>query len=432
MRGATLLILTSTHLAGAAPRVVADPPAVALGADRFVVLRVTTTGAAPLHAECSAGQLTEERAEGPARVFRWRPPQIHHPSVAVLLFWQPRAEAPDATVLTIPLKGRTTLEMDTEPGASVQVQVEGTLFGPVTADDRGRALLPIHVPPWAREAVVTATAHGRRTTRTVPLNAPAPRAWLAALAPEPVPAEGAWLLVAHGGQLASDGVRVRATGASVRRSAAAPNQIAFRVAPDEGRTDALALEITAPDHEPRHLSAPISNADSVRLGWLWANALGGGFAGGGANAGLAIEVAAAYRLPPPFRSFAAELVVGARRAAFGRDVPDVGRVESRLLAVPVDAAIRYRVLQRGRWAIDLRAGLGIAPFAHTVSGWYEGTFAEAGVGFDGFGAAQARYRMGRWELALEARGAFTTARTRRLVAQPGGFAAMAGAGWALP
>ncbi|HZA52043.1 MAG TPA: hypothetical protein VE549_14960 [Myxococcaceae bacterium] len=432
MRGAALSVLISMHLAAAAPRVVAEPPAVVLGKDRFVVLRVSGAGEARLYAECSAGQLMEQGADRGARIFRWTPPDVRFPGTAVLLFWTPRADAPEATVVTLPMAGQTTLQMETEPNASVHVQVGSTTFGPVAADERGQVRLSIQVPPGVREALVTATAQTRQITRTVPLDVPPARAWLVAVAPETTPGDGLWMVVAHGGHLANDVVQVRAIGASVRRASSAANPIAFRLMPDAARAESIELEISAPGHEPRRLSVPISAGDSTRMGWLWANVLGGGFAAGGANAGPAVEVAAAFRLPAPLRSFAAELVVGARRAAFGRSLPDVGRVESRLVAVPVDAAIRYRALQLGRWALDLRAGAGIAPFTHTVSGWYQQTFAEGGVGFDGFGSAQGRYRLGRWELALELRGAFTTARTARLSANPGGLMAMAGAGWAVP
>ena len=432
MRCAALLTLVTAQLAGAAPRVMAEPQAVVLGRDRSVALRVSGTEGARLYSACNVGRLVEERADGGTRIFRWTPPDTRFPSVAVLLFWTPRPQAPEATVLSIALSGQTTLQMETEPSAAVQVQVGGMTFGPVAADERGRVRVPIQVPPGVREALVIATAQTRQITRTVALETPPARAWLVAVAPEPLPAEGGWMVVAHGGQLRSEAVQVRATGASVQRTASAPNPIAFRLVPDAAREQPAALEISAPGHEPHHLIVPISNGQSARFGWMWANALGGGFSGGGANAGPAVELAAGYRLPSLFGAFAAELVLGLREAAFGRDVPSIGRVDSRLVAFPVDGALRYRAFQLGAWAMDLRAGAGIAPFVHTVSGWYQQTFGERGIGFDGFGSAQGRYRIGRWELALELRGAFTTARTPRLEARPGGFMAMAGAGWAVP
>jgi len=276
---------------------------------------------------------------------------------------------------------------------------------------------------------VTATSHGRRTTRIVDLDVPQMRPWMAALGPDPLPREGGWLMVIHAGRFQNGNeVQVDATGASVRRTGSSAEQLVFQVMPERS-AGAVALEIAAPEGERRRLVATVAATPERTDPLLRMSALAGGFAAGGANAGPVLELGASI---PLLRRLFAELAVGARYASLRRDVESLGPVRSSLLVFPVDAAIRFRAFQIDRFGLDLRGAVGMAPFRHTVSAAYQSPYAEAGIGFDSFGAAQGRYAFGGWELALELRAAFTTARTPRLTAFPGGFAALAGAGWAIP
>ena len=439
MRRASLIVIAAAQV-HAAPRATAEPPEVVLGEDRAVSIRVTGVGATPLYAQSSAGVLVEKESSSPlTRTFRWTPPEVRYPGVALFLFWQPSPAGPEAAVLRIPLIGQTTLRMETEPAASVEVQVGGAVFGPVAADARGRVAVPIRVPPDVTKALVTATSEGRRTTRTVDLDVPDARDWLAALGPEPVPREGGWLVVVHAGQFRDARVvQVRASGASVQPAAfpaSADEPLLFRVAPDQAARG-VALDIRGPGGETRRLIAKVSRAPAapgagqVRAeGRLRVNALVGGFAAGGANMGPAFELAPAISLS---RRWAAELALGARFAWLRRDVEILGPLQSSLLVLPVDAALRYRALELERFGLDLRAAAGMAPFRHSIGATFQSPFAESGIGFDGFGAVQGRYRIGRWELALELRAGFTAVRTPRLTAFPGGVAALAGTGISFP
>ena len=55
----------------------------------------------------------------------------------------------------LPLPGRTQLHLESKRGAMLSVRVAGALFGPVRAP-KGKATLPVWVPPGVREGVVRA------------------------------------------------------------------------------------------------------------------------------------------------------------------------------------------------------------------------------------------------------------------------------------
>jgi hypothetical protein len=78
------------------------------------------------------------------------------------------AEAPAATVIA--LVGKGELPTETAPGAAVTVDIAGRSFGPVTADRKGHADVPVEVPPGVALATVSSRyPDGRTTVRQVPL-----------------------------------------------------------------------------------------------------------------------------------------------------------------------------------------------------------------------------------------------------------------------
>ncbi|MFP2927359.1 hypothetical protein ACLESO_19610, partial [Pyxidicoccus sp. 3LG] len=61
---------------------------------------------------------------GPVRTFRWTPPSVRFPLVAVFAFWVERgAEPSDVAIARVPLLGKTRLDVSTAAGASVVVEV---------------------------------------------------------------------------------------------------------------------------------------------------------------------------------------------------------------------------------------------------------------------------------------------------------------------
>ncbi|MFP2908954.1 hypothetical protein ACLESD_28715, partial [Pyxidicoccus sp. 3LFB2] len=159
-----LLLLLAAPLTLAAPPGVTvswTPERVVLGQDSRVALEVRVpAGSGPVRGAASSGTLTHPRVEGgEVRVFEWTPPPVRHPLVAVLAFWvedgqPPASSGSEVGIVRIPLLGKTQLDVSTDAGASVVVEVDGRRFGPVTADDRGRARVPVEVPPGVRSASV--------------------------------------------------------------------------------------------------------------------------------------------------------------------------------------------------------------------------------------------------------------------------------------
>ena len=195
-----LLLLALPPLAAAAPYpVTATPAQVVLGRDKVVVVEVKAPrDTTPLRAMASTGSLMPLPATARGVYsYRWVPPDIRYPLLAVLAFWvDPPEGPPEVTTVHIPLLGRTVLNVVTDVGAGAQVvvQVADKSFGPVTTNRKGRAEVLVEVPPGVREALVLATAKGQQTRRTTLLDPPPERPLIALVSPDVIPVGGnGWL-----------------------------------------------------------------------------------------------------------------------------------------------------------------------------------------------------------------------------------------------
>lgn len=417
-----------------------------LGEDPHVEVRVSTGDPSELATAVSAGTLTLHTVGPDGAVYHWQPPEIRHPTVAVLAFWERTAARPDVAVARVALKGRTVLEMDTDRGASVMVQVSGERFGPVTADDTGRVRVPIVVPPGARKAQAIATSRGRETSRTVPLEIPTTRPFAFAAGPETLPESGGWAQVIQGDPANEGIVALISDEAEVTFVEASGGAATFRIVPraEAGASVHLRAQVQGAD-EPQTLSLarastqepPPANepppAPPAPEGWSvspWV--LVGGFHAGGANVGPGAELGVTLQPPWRVRALFIDASVGVRRLGFTDDRNVLGPVSSELWVVPIDIAARYQIFERGAFGLSARAGAGILPFTHTVSGPFLATGNQAGLGVELFGAAEAQYRVGRFAALLQLRGAFASIQTQRVQAVPGGGMALVGAQWRLP
>ncbi|WNZ65663.1 hypothetical protein QEG98_19850 [Myxococcus sp. MxC21-1] len=225
LRALPLLMVLAMPVAGlaATPDVTVSwsPERIVLGTDAPVTLKVQVpAGTGTLHAAASTGTFDSNRVErGAVRLFQWRPPSVRYPQVAVLLFWTdaPTADAPPpVTVVRLPLVGLMDLDVATAAGAHVEVEVANRRFGPVRANARGQARVPVEVPPGVRQARVLATRGTLRTDAAVPLDPPPDSPLAAALTPPSLPSvEGGWLLMAGEAPLRASDVDVVAEGAAV-------------------------------------------------------------------------------------------------------------------------------------------------------------------------------------------------------------------------
>ncbi len=429
-----------------------EPRRVVLGRDTQVVLQVRVPpGSGPVRAAASSGAFASDRLEGgPVRTFHWTPPAVRYPLTAVLTFWvEGPGEPSELAVLRIPLLGQTTLDVSTAAGASVVVVVGEARFGPVRADARGKARVPVEVPPGVRHARVLATRGDLNTDAAIPLDAPQHVPLVAALTPSPLPKEGGWLLLAGEGALEAKHLKLSAEDADLS-SAGARDVLLYRVKPDEDATsvtvtvrqgkgrDATTHTVTAAVATPEPVVPPKPELPTPpepappEVAGTWRPSLfllaGGAFAGG-ANTGPLGAVGVS--LAPPWWGgrYAAELEVGLRGATFMGPANGLGEVSSEVLAVPVLMSVRAEVFQRARFTLYGRAGGGVVPFRHLLTSDFQEDLKESKLAGMGFLSVQGAYRFGRWSALAEVRGAWAPARTPWLDAQLGGLAAFLGLGF---
>ncbi|MBX5482073.1 MAG: hypothetical protein IRZ16_09595 [Myxococcaceae bacterium] len=426
---AALLLCAVPQTAVAAPRVVADTSRVVLGETDAVVLRVIAGGT--LSASVSSGSIAEAARRGDQHTFRWTPPPLRFPATALLAFWESDAATPDVTVFTLPLWGRTTLDMDTEPGADVRVQVGESTFGPVKANAKGRVRVPIEVPPGVRTAKVIAVAKGQQTSRTVPLDVPRTTPFVVAVGPDPLPGGGGWLAVLSTGEVSARTFTARAVGARLSELDRDDRRATWTLTPTGSAGSPIEVTIDGPGLERRVLSLAVgervNSPPAESQVPIVPHALLGGFFAGGANTGFAAEVGAEVRPAAVPSWLSVGLDVGVRSASLRTSLNGLGSVHSSVLAFPIGPFARARLYAKAPFAIDLRAGLAALPFRHSFTAAFEQPWVEGGVGLEAAAGPEVLYRLGPMELALDVRGAWTVARTAHLVAHPGGLLLTAGA-----
>ncbi|NOJ95370.1 hypothetical protein HMI51_20815 [Corallococcus coralloides] len=452
-----LLMLGAAVARAEPPEVEATPGRVVLGEDVTVEVRVRVPkGAGPVRAAASSGTWERTRVEGGTeRVFHWTPPPVRYPLWAVLAFWVEDGRAPEVTTVLLPLLGRITLDVSTAPGAEVVVAVGEARFGPVKADGRGNAQVPVEVPPDATEARVLATRGTLTTDRRAPLEVPAARPLAAALTPDPLPVEGGgWLIIAGDEErIATSALTVEAEGATVKP--VAPGRARYTVQP---RADARDVSVTVrwsdapagdavrlqgavkpaaarpaeaviipdtPSDSPSHgVAVPVPRTSLFLLG-------GAAFASG-ANGGPLLGLGVSVPLSVWRQRVAAEAEVGLRHASLDGQQGGM-EVHSRVWGVPLLLSARVTLFQRGSIQLDGRAGGGLLALSHHLSTQgiesgdvFPDAVDERRVRAMGFLAVQGAYGFGRWSLLTEVRAALAPVETPSLRAQLGGVSVSAG------
>jgi hypothetical protein len=448
---ACILTLLASPALAAAPAVAAHPPEAVLGSEDAVTFTVRTDGDARLlQGATSVGTL--EREEPPSAHearFRWTQPTTRHPQVAQVSFWLAREDAaPELAVFYLPLLGRTELAVKTGARARVRVEAGGRTFGPVQADARGQAKVPIAVPPGVASAQVLGEhENGRTTSIGVPLP-PAPVNPLAAvLSPSPLPPGGkGWLWVLSLETLDVDKLQVSVDGGTATFERAQGDHALYALVPAPGQTKLTAtatlkgnplaraqasVAITEPPpSNPVPMPVPMPGGqNALSRAWSVARERGspsflvGGYSAGGDNRGLGLGLGAGFRLDVLGGRVSAELELGLRAQAVNRAIDDESfqgqTLDAQLMVIPVHLGARYRVFTLGPVSLSGRAGVGALPFFFTVRS--PQAFFASGLGGTVFAGAQVGYRLSALELLLEARGELSPLRTPELVAMPGGF-----------
>lgn len=433
------LLLTTSMAVAAPPGVTATPARVVLGKDAEVVLEVRVSqDAGPVRASASSGTFARDSvAEGAVRTFRWTPPDVRYPLDAVLLFQVdgPEGKPPEVARVRIPLLGRTTLDVTTNPGAEVVVEIATTRFGPVRANARGQASVPVEVPPGEKLARVLATRGELRTDRTTPLAVPPHQPLVAMLTPSPMPSQGGWLVVAGADDLTPADLDVSVEGARVEPVGGSPATFRVRPAADASRVSVQVRRKKAPDTASTSVEVRSATAEPASPppsevaragGNLGFHLLAGGAFAEGANTGLTAALGASYRLPVWGGRLAAELEAGFRQASLEAvDAFGVTR-HSRVLAGPLLASARLTALEAGAFSLYARVGAGVMPFEHEMTTDFQNDVRESKLEPMAFLAAQGAYRFGALSALVELRGAYGPVSTPWLDAQLGGIAVMLG------
>jgi hypothetical protein len=135
-------------------------------------VRVEGDDKLPLHLAASVGAFGEPERVKPGiwRVL-YKPPATRFPQTGIAALWRENGNL-QVEFLRFPLLGVMKLPVKATAGFQVTADVEGKSFGPVVAGEDGQAVLPVVVPPGAREATVRAKGQIAATLKKVELDAP--------------------------------------------------------------------------------------------------------------------------------------------------------------------------------------------------------------------------------------------------------------------
>jgi hypothetical protein len=151
----------------------ATPSRLVLGRDEGADLEVQAPKGAKVSLSASVGTIGEVKRDGGVVRARYTPPPLKAPSVALVLAQIDEGEDRELAWLSIPLSGSDTIEIETRPGARVEAIISGETFGPVTADAKGTAKLPLVVPPGVVSAMLRITDKlGNLTQKPLDLDPP--------------------------------------------------------------------------------------------------------------------------------------------------------------------------------------------------------------------------------------------------------------------
>jgi hypothetical protein len=148
------------------------PQAMVLGRDRLAVLSYDTPPHDTPTVLANVGSVSPVTltADGRQSV-TYTPPAERYPQMAIITVAGTNGQVLDW--LAIPLYGQAEVETETDPKATVTVQVATERFGPVRADNRGRARLEVIVPPGTTEAAASGIdALGNAKEEQIRLEAP--------------------------------------------------------------------------------------------------------------------------------------------------------------------------------------------------------------------------------------------------------------------
>jgi hypothetical protein len=247
-RGARLVaaLLALAPAAGWAASLSIEGGAVVLGKTESVPITVRVdeppgTEELPLRLSVNVGTFSEPTRLGPGKYRAiYLPPSTRYPQVALVAVW--RETGPDARIdfLRFPLFGTTRIAVAAKRGASVRATLGFDTFGPVVADAKGSASVPVAVPPEVTQAAIEIEERGVAVKKSVPIEVPPYNRLTAALVPHAVVADGqGWvrldvLYELGGATVHPDRIKVQPSLGKVTLQSASGGKYVYRYVPPAG------------------------------------------------------------------------------------------------------------------------------------------------------------------------------------------------------
>jgi len=150
-----------------------------LGRQQSVSVSITLQGpdvdASDVEVRASSGQVTDVTAMGGGMFvaqYSPPPPARHFPQLALLTAVDKRNPQQTYGHAVLPLVGQVNFPVQGEANAKLIVQVGQQPFGPVQADERGMAKVPITVRPGGSQAKLISVVNGKRLEDPLDLKVP--------------------------------------------------------------------------------------------------------------------------------------------------------------------------------------------------------------------------------------------------------------------
>ena len=212
--------------------VVSNPPKIVLGQDKDATISFTLDGAVgsvgsrDLQVSASAGEVTNLTHLGQGKfTARFVAPKVNYPQLTMITVVDRRNPGNIFGQVVLPMVGKTDYPVRAAPGSTVILRIAEQEYGPVQADETGRAKVPVIVPPGVQFATKIQVLNGVSTQDQLNLRVPETKRIQLFPVPKGMPADGATrvpirvlVLTPEGQPDVNAGVNFTATGGMVGKA----------------------------------------------------------------------------------------------------------------------------------------------------------------------------------------------------------------------
>jgi hypothetical protein len=160
--------------------IAANPASLTLGQDGTSTLSITLSGGAQQKLDdvdmivtTNSGTIDNVTHLGGGKfAAAYKPPSKFFPHMALITVADKRNPNRTYGQLAIPLVGKANFPVVGQPNSQVMVRIDDREFGPVPADNNGRAQVPLEVRPGFVEARVISVVNGKKTEEALDMQVP--------------------------------------------------------------------------------------------------------------------------------------------------------------------------------------------------------------------------------------------------------------------